>query len=67
VLKARVRAAPFEGQANDALVRLIAKSLGVPMRTVNLTAGTTARIKRITVSGDAAMLAAKLERLIDDT
>jgi uncharacterized protein YggU (UPF0235/DUF167 family) len=66
VLKARVRAAPFEGQANDALERLIAKALDVPARAVNLTAGATARIKRITVAGDAAGLAAKLERLIDD-
>lgn len=66
VLKARVRAAPFEGQANDALVRLIAKSLDVPVRAVTLAAGATARIKRIAVAGDSAALVAKLEKLIDD-
>jgi uncharacterized protein (TIGR00251 family) len=63
VLKARVRAAPFEGEANDALTKLIAKTLDVPARAVNLTAGETSRIKRIAVSGDTAALAAKLERL----
>jgi uncharacterized protein len=34
VLKVRVRAAPSEGEANDALVRLIAKVAGVPPRAV---------------------------------
>ena len=34
VLKARVRAAPFEGEANDALCRLLARSLDVPSRDV---------------------------------
>jgi uncharacterized protein YggU (UPF0235/DUF167 family) len=67
VLKARVRAAPFEGEANDALTRLIAKTLDVPARAVNLTAGATSRIKRIAVSGDAAALAAKLEKLVGET
>jgi len=65
VLKARVRAAPTEGEANDALVRLLAKTLDVPARAVNLTAGATARIKRVAVAGDAAMLAARLERVLE--
>jgi uncharacterized protein (TIGR00251 family) len=62
VLKARVRAAPTDGEANTALVRLLAKTLDVAPRDVNLTTGTTARIKRILINGDAAMLAARLER-----
>ena len=65
VLKARVRAAPTEGEANDALVRLLAKTLDVPARAVNLTAGAPARIKRVAVAGDAAMLAARLERVLE--
>ena len=39
VLKARVRAAPSEGEANEALCRLIAKAAGVPPRDVTLVAG----------------------------
>jgi uncharacterized protein YggU (UPF0235/DUF167 family) len=62
VLKARVRAAPHEGVANDALVRLIARALGVPLRSVEITGGATSRIKRVTVVGEAAALAAALEK-----
>ena len=65
VLKVRVRAAPSEGEANAALIRLIAKALGVPRRDVALTAGATSRIKRLVISGDGAALAAKLETLAD--
>ena len=63
VLKARVRAAPTEGEANDALCRLIAKSVGVPLRDVTLAAGATARIKRLTISGDGPTLSAALEKI----
>jgi uncharacterized protein len=63
VLKARVRAAPSEGEANDALVRLVAKALGVPARDVTLTAGATSRIKRLTVTGHGPTLAAALEKI----
>ncbi len=63
VLKARVRAAASEGEANDALVRLIAKTLAVPPRDVTLTAGATSRIKRLAIAGDPAKLIAALERI----
>jgi uncharacterized protein (TIGR00251 family) len=65
VLKARVRAAPTEGEANTALIELMAKSLDVPARAVNLAAGATSRIKRIAIAGDAAALTAKLERCLE--
>lgn len=63
VLKARVRAAPSEGEANEALCRLIAKALGVPARDVALAAGATARIKRLTVAGGSDALIATLEKI----
>jgi uncharacterized protein YggU (UPF0235/DUF167 family) len=63
VLKARVRAAPTEGEANEALCRLIAKSVGVPPRDVTLAAGATARIKRLSISGDGPTLIAALEKI----
>jgi uncharacterized protein (TIGR00251 family) len=63
VLKVRVRAAPSDGQANDALVRLIAKAAGVPPRAVDLISGHTARVKRLKICGSAIMLAEALERI----
>ena len=63
VLKARVRAAPSEGEANAALIRLIAKGLGVPPRDVALSAGATARVKRLTIAGDPPTLIGKLEKI----
>jgi len=64
VLKVRVRAAPSEGAANAALVRLMAQALDVPPRQVSLTAGATARVKRIKIAGDAARLAATLKKVV---
>jgi uncharacterized protein (TIGR00251 family) len=63
VLKVRVRAAPSEGEANAALLRLIAKATGVPPRDVALTAGATARIKQLAISGDGPTLIAALEKI----
>jgi uncharacterized protein (TIGR00251 family) len=62
VLKIRVRAAPSEGEANAALIKLIAKAVGVPPRDVSLVAGATARIKRLNISGDGPTLVAALEK-----
>ncbi len=64
VLKARVRAAPSEGEANAALCKLIAKSVGVPPRDVSIATGATARIKRLTISGDGPTLIATLEKMV---
>jgi uncharacterized protein YggU (UPF0235/DUF167 family) len=63
VLKARVRAAPSEGEANDAVCRLLAKAVGVPPRDVALAAGATARIKRLAIAGDPPTLIAALEKI----
>ena len=63
VLKARVRAAPSEGEANEALGRLIAKAVGVPPRSVTLVAGATARIKQLAIAGDGQAIVAALEKL----
>ena len=63
VLKVRVRAAPSEGEANDALIRLIAKAVGVPPRAVNLVAGHTSRLKRLKIDGPAIALTESLERI----
>ena len=63
VLKARVRAAPFEGQANTALCRLLADVLDAAPRQVTLVGGATARVKRIRIAGAANAIVEKLQRL----
>jgi uncharacterized protein (TIGR00251 family) len=65
VLKARVRAAPSDGAANTALVRLLADALHVAPRDVTLVAGASARIKRVRIAGDGPALAAALTRLVE--
>jgi hypothetical protein len=64
VLKARVRVPASEGEANAALLRLLARALGVAPRAVTLIAGDTARIKRLEIAGEGSALAAALEKLV---
>src|ERR1700675_3550748 len=64
VLKARVRAAASEGEANAALIRLIAKSLAVAPRKVSLVGGATARLKRLKIAGAGPALAEALEKIV---
>ena len=63
VLKARVRAAATEGEANDALIALLAHAAGVPPRDVALVSGATARIKRLVIAGHGPTIAAALEKI----
>lgn len=51
ILKVRVRARPVEGEANAALIKLLAKALGVPKSAVTLARGGQSRTKMIAVAG----------------
>lgn len=51
VLRVRVTASPVEGQANAALVRLLAKALDVPGSRVGIIAGTHGREKTVVIEG----------------
>ncbi len=63
-VKARVRAVPEDGKANAALERLIATWLGVAKGAVSVVGGAKSRVKRVSVSGDGAVLLARVaERL----
>jgi uncharacterized protein YggU (UPF0235/DUF167 family) len=62
VLKARVRAAATQGEANDALARLLARAAGVAPRAVSLIGGATARVKHLHIDGDPGTLAVALAR-----
>lgn len=59
-LKVKVCAPPEGGRANEAVVELLADSLGLSRRAVRIVSGETARNKRVEVEGlDAAALKAK--------
>jgi uncharacterized protein len=60
VLVARVRTAPEDGKANEALRALIAARLGVSVSSVRLTAGAKSRVKQLSVEGDPPALIARL-------
>lgn len=63
LLKVRVAAPPLEGEANAALIRLLAKVLGVSRSAITIAAGDTARIKRLAIAGlTGAELASRLPR-----
>ena len=49
--KIRVAAAPEDGKANAAVVRLIAETIGVPARDVAILAGHASRDKTVELSG----------------
>ncbi|TPJ20854.1 DUF167 family protein [Mesorhizobium sp. B2-7-2] len=62
-LKARVRAVPENGAANQALERMLAKALGIPVSAVSVVAGSTSRLKTLRVVGDGAELTKIVEAL----
>jgi len=62
-LMARVRAVPSDGEANAALIQLIAKTLKIPPRDIVLVAGDSGRLKRLQISGDVPILVAALEKI----
>ena len=60
VLKARVRALPEDGAANAALVKLIAKVVGIAASRVTVQSGHTSRLKVLKIEGDGADIAAMI-------
>jgi hypothetical protein len=63
VVKMRVRAIADGGEANRAVMELLAKALGVPKAKVRILSGTTSRLKQVAVGGDPARLGEALRRL----
>jgi uncharacterized protein (TIGR00251 family) len=59
-LRVRVAAPAVDGEANEALLRLLADALHVPRGAVRLVAGQTGRNKTVALEGvDAATLVAR--------
>ncbi len=61
-LAVRLAAAPSDGTANVALVKLVAASFGVRKSDVSLLSGATSRMKRLKIKGDPAKLAGIVAR-----
>ena len=58
----RLHASPVEGAANDELIEVIAKALGVARRAVSIAAGARSRQKRVRIAGlDVATAEARLK------
>ena len=55
-LSVKVTAVPENGKANDALLRLLAKRLKLPVSSLQLVAGMTDRHKQILIGGDPSAL-----------
>lgn len=63
-LKVRVRAVAEDGRANKAVALVVAEWLGIPKSRVEVAAGAKARVKTLTVAGDAAELERRLAERI---
>jgi uncharacterized protein (TIGR00251 family) len=50
-LKVRLTAPPLDGRANDALRRVLAERLNVPISAVRIVSGEKSRTKRVVVAG----------------
>ena len=61
--KVAVTAPPVDGEANAAVIELIAKSLGIPRSAVTVIAGLSSRRKTLSIDHPGATLA-RLEELI---
>lgn len=61
-LEVRVSEAPTDGAANDAVIRLLAKALGLSRSAVTIVSGHTSRHKRIEVPLNEEVVRARLAR-----
>ncbi len=49
--KVKLTAAPVDGQANEALIKLLAKFFGVSRSSIIIVGGKTAKIKMVDIAG----------------
>jgi uncharacterized protein len=62
-LVAKLTAPPVEGEANEALIELLADSLKVPKSAVRILSGLRGRTKRVSVRGVSAVQVRELATL----
>lgn len=65
-LRARVTAAPENGKANAALIKLLAKAWRLPKTALTVTSGIKDRRKTIHVAGDPDILLPQLQHWLED-
>ena len=66
-LQVRVSAAPVDGEANERLMRILARELAVPVSSLVLTRGVTNRDKDVLVRAAAIRYADLIARFADST
>lgn len=64
-LQARVRVAPENGEANTALIALLAKALRVRKSALEIASGASSRQKAVRIMGDRAEILPRLAALCD--
>ena len=61
-LEVRVAEAPTDGSANDAVIRLLARALGISRSEVSIISGGASRHKRIAIPFDLAEARGRLSK-----
>lgn len=61
-LLVKLTAAPTDGKANEALIKLLAKELDIPKRDIQIKRGHASRHKILSIEGDQDDLETKLNR-----
>jgi uncharacterized protein (TIGR00251 family) len=62
VVKVRVRAIADGGEANRAVIAMLAKALAVPKASVRILSGVTSRLKQVAIDGDPRQLGEALRQ-----
>jgi len=66
VLRVQVTAAPEDGKANAAVVKLLAKAWHLPKGAFSVRVGAAARRKVLFIEGDADDLARRIRKWVED-
>jgi uncharacterized protein (TIGR00251 family) len=64
-LRLRVTAAPAEGEANEAVTKLLAKTLRIPASSIAIVAGAHDRNKTVHIRGEAEALLERLRSMFE--
>jgi len=66
-LRLRVTSPPVDGEANRAVLELLARSAGVPLRAATLVAGASGRSKTVRIDGESPQrIARKLPEMLGE-